>query len=200
MRISFIVVALNAGGSLRALLDDLRAQTLPPEQLEVLLVDSGSTDDTLAVMEAFAKSAPCGVRVLHNPKRWLASGINIALDAATGDAVIRLDAHARIPADFLERNVEAMEAGESIVEAATRELREETGALEFALHEICPYSVEDGGAESFGMLFFAEIYRLEPELHHEIQEIWRTRTLPENWTYPEVQPVLLAEAKRRGLI
>ena len=50
------------------------------------------------------------------------------------------------------------------------------------------------------MLFFAEIYRFEPELHHEIQEIWRTRTLPDNWTYPEVQPVLIAEAKRRGLI
>ncbi len=92
------------------------------------------------------------------------------------------------------------EAGESIAEAAARELREETGALEFALHEVCPYSVEDDGKESFGMLFFAEIRRLEPELRHEIQEIWRTRTLPENWTYPEIQPVLLAEAARRGLI
>ena len=115
MRISFIVVALNAGESLRALLGDLRAQTLPMEQLEVLLVDSGSSDDTLDVMEAFAQDAPCDVRVLHNPKRWLASGINVALDAATGDAVIRLDAHARIPADFLARNVEALDAGESIV-------------------------------------------------------------------------------------
>ena len=111
MRISFIVVALNAGESLRALLGDLRAQTLPMEQLEVLLVDSGSSDDTLDVMEAFAQDAPCDVRVLHNPKRWLASGINVALDAATGDAVIRLDAHARIPADFLARNVEALDAG-----------------------------------------------------------------------------------------
>ena len=92
------------------------------------------------------------------------------------------------------------EAGESIAEAAARELREETGALEFALHAICPYSVEDNGVERFGMLFFAEIYRFDPELHHEIQEIWRTRTLPENWTYPEIQPVLLAEAARRGLI
>ena len=34
MRISFIVVALNAGESLRALLSDLRAQTLPMEQLD----------------------------------------------------------------------------------------------------------------------------------------------------------------------
>ena len=58
MRISFIVVALNAGESLRALLGDLRAQTLPMEQLEVLLVDSGSSDDTLAVMEMFAQNAP----------------------------------------------------------------------------------------------------------------------------------------------
>ena len=92
------------------------------------------------------------------------------------------------------------EAGESIGEAAARELREETGALEFALHEICPYSVEDGGVETFGMLYYAEIYCLEPELHHEIREIWRTQTLPENWTYPEIQPVLLTEAARRGLI
>ena len=92
------------------------------------------------------------------------------------------------------------EAGERIAEAAARELREETGALEFALHEICPYSVEEGGITHFYMLFHAEIHSFDPELHHEIQEICRTRTLPDNWTYPEIQPVLLAEAARRGLI
>ena len=92
------------------------------------------------------------------------------------------------------------EQGETIGEAAARELREETGALEFDLHEICPYSVEDSGRESFGMLFHAEIYRFDTELHNEIQEIRCTQTLPENWTYPEIQPVLLAEASRRGLI
>ena len=92
------------------------------------------------------------------------------------------------------------EVGETIGEAAARELREETGALEFVLHALCPYSVEDGGKESFGMLFYAEIQSFDPELHHEIQEIRCTQTLPENWTYPEIQPVLLAEASRRGLI
>lgn len=115
MKISFIVVAYNAAGSLGALLEDLLAQTIPHEQIEALLVDSASTDATRAIMLDFAKATPFEVKVLDNPKRWLASGINVALDAATGDAVIRLDAHARIPADFLARNVEALDAGESIV-------------------------------------------------------------------------------------
>ena len=92
------------------------------------------------------------------------------------------------------------EPRESIGEAAARELKEETGAQEFELHEICPHSVEEGGITHFYMLFYAEIHNFDPELHHEIQEIWRTRMLPENWTYPEIQPVLLAEAARRGLI
>ena len=92
------------------------------------------------------------------------------------------------------------EPGETIFEAAARELKEETGALEFELRELCPYSVEDGGITRFYMLFHAEIYSFAPELCHEIQEIRRTRTLPDNWTYPEIQPELLAEAARRGLI
>ena len=115
MKISFIVVAYNAAGSLGALLEDLLAQTIPHEQIEALLVDSASTDATRAIMLDFAKATPFEVKVLDNPKRWLASGINVALAAATGDAIIRLDAHARIPKDFLENNLRALARGEDIV-------------------------------------------------------------------------------------
>ena len=115
MRISFIVVAYNAAGSLGALLGDLLVQTIPHEQIEALLVDSASTDATRAIMLDFAKATPFEVKVLDNPRRWLASGINVALAAATGDAIIRLDAHARIPKDFLENNLRALARGEDIV-------------------------------------------------------------------------------------
>ena len=114
-KISFIIVAYNAAGSLGALLDDLLAQTIPPEQIEALLVDSASTDATAQLMQDFAKKAPFAVRLLSNPRRWLASSINVALKAATGDAIIRLDAHARIPKDFLENNLRALALGEDIV-------------------------------------------------------------------------------------
>lgn len=113
--VSFAVVAYNAQACLSSLLSDLAEQDYPADRLEALLIDSASTDGTRAVMESFAARAPMRVRVLDNPKRWLAPGINIALDAAGGELFVRLDAHARIPKDFISKNVAAIERGEDIV-------------------------------------------------------------------------------------
>lgn len=94
------------------------------------------------------------------------------------------------------------EPGERIDETASRELREETGALEFTIRRICVYSVTAAdnfdGQESFGMLYFAEVKSFETELHSEIEKIILTDGLPEQWTYPEIQPELMKEAERRG--
>ena len=98
------------------------------------------------------------------------------------------------------------EIGEDILETAKRELQEETGAVDFDIRPICVYSVkgktrinENMDDESFGMLYYANIYSFE-ELHSEIEKILITDTLVENWTYPLIQPKLLEEAKNRGLI
>lgn len=95
------------------------------------------------------------------------------------------------------------EPGEAIAETAERELREETGAVDFDIKPICVYSVIDkdnfDGAETFGMLYHAEIHSFEA-LHSEIEQIVITGDLPAHWTYPKIQPMLLEEAKRRGVI
>lgn len=96
------------------------------------------------------------------------------------------------------------EPGESILETARRELMEETGAVEFEIQPVCIYSVtgktrvNDVGDESFGGLFYAEIASFG-EIHSEMEKIVLTDALPENWTYPEIQPALLKEAQRRGI-
>lgn len=87
------------------------------------------------------------------------------------------------------------EEGETIDEAAKRELYEETGALEYSISPICIYSVvKDGDVEneSFGKLYFAEITKFESELHSEMEKIIFTEELIENWTYPEIMPKLVA--------
>ena len=98
------------------------------------------------------------------------------------------------------------EDGETILETAKRELKEETGAVEFYIKPICVYSVkgktrvnENLDDESFGMLYYADIDSFE-ELHSEIETILITDKLVDNWTYPLIQPKLIEEAHKRGFI
>lgn len=94
------------------------------------------------------------------------------------------------------------EPGEDILDTAKRELYEETGAVDFDIKPICVYSVAEegisGSKETFGMLYYAEIRKFEKELQSEIEKIQITDQLPDKWTYPEIQPVLIKEAKKRG--
>lgn len=98
------------------------------------------------------------------------------------------------------------EPGERIDETAARELREETGALDFAIQPVCVYSVtgknrvNDTGEETFGKLYFAQIESFERELHSEMEKVLLLDALPENWTYPLLQPKMIEEAKRRGIL
>ena len=93
------------------------------------------------------------------------------------------------------------EAGEEINDTAKRELYEETGAAEFDIRPVCVYSVTSpdnfDGVETFGMLYFADIKKFESELHSEIEKIELFDELPDNWTYPLIQPELLKEFARR---
>ena len=94
------------------------------------------------------------------------------------------------------------ELGENILDAAKRELYEETGAIKYKIKPVCVYSVtflnDLNPEETFGMLYFADVFELEKELHSEIEKIIITETLPDNWTYPLIQPKLIDEAKIRG--
>ncbi len=96
------------------------------------------------------------------------------------------------------------ESGENIIDTAKRELYEETGAIKFEIKPVCVYSVTApdnfDGEETFGMLFFADIESFETELHSEIEEIELLDELPKRWTYPDIQPHLINEAKRRGFL
>ncbi len=113
---SIILVVHNERECLINLLQDLTLQDFPAERTEIILVDSASVDGTGHVMKDFADNySPRKIIILQNPYKITAPGLNLAIKAATGRFVLRLDAHTRIPTDFLTRNYEALEKGESVV-------------------------------------------------------------------------------------
>ena len=115
-KVSFLTIAYNEEAFLPALLDDLERQDYPHDDIEILMVDGGSTDGTKAILQDFAERTDfASCRVLNNPKRIQSAGWNLAIREATGDILIRMDAHGRIDPDFISHVVEEMEKGESIV-------------------------------------------------------------------------------------
>lgn len=110
------VIAYNEEKYLPHILDDICTQDYEHSQIEVVLVDSASTDSTKLIMQRFAKehSDYRDVKVLDNPKRTLPCGWNVALAKYQGDAILKVDAHSRIPSDFVSKNAAVLESGEYI--------------------------------------------------------------------------------------
>lgn len=115
--VSVAIVAYNEESCIEGILSDLTSQGYPHDRIEVVLVDGASSDGTKRKMIDFAErnergeNGFCRVVVLDNPKKVLPAGCNVALRAYSGDVFVRVDAHARIPSDFVENIVSVQKEG-----------------------------------------------------------------------------------------
>lgn len=99
MQISVICTVLNEGKSIHRLLDSLARQTRPPD--EVIFVDGGSTDDTVAILEQYAGRQRLPLRVITAPGANISRGRNIAITAAKGPIIASTDAGVRLDEGWL---------------------------------------------------------------------------------------------------
>lgn len=83
-----------------------------------------------------------------------------------------------------------IEPGETPMEAARRELYEESGALEYEIAPLCDYWAGDPEDWANGMVFRAVISKLGPLPESEMARVRTFDSLPENVTYPAITPVL----------
>lgn len=83
------------------------AQDYPAERMEILVCDGRSTDRTRDMVESMKLRHP-GLRVVDNPRRTTATGLNAGIRAARGEIIIRVDGHAEIACDFVRACVEEL--------------------------------------------------------------------------------------------
>ena len=108
MKVSVILTVLNEGPAIHRLLESLAAQTRLPD--EVVVVDGGSRDDTLAILQASAGHGHLPLRVLVEPGANISRGRNVAIAAASGDVIASTDAGVRLAPDWLAELVAPFEA------------------------------------------------------------------------------------------
>ena len=104
--VSIIVPCYNMSAFLEETLASVCASDYP--HFEVLVIDDGSTDDSLAKAEAFA-SRDSRVRVIHRENGGLSAARNTGLQHAKGKYILPVDADDRISSIFISHAVDAME-------------------------------------------------------------------------------------------
>ena len=108
MRVSCILPCRNEEKFIGACIDSFLATEYPRDQLELLIVDGASNDRTREIVAGYAERYPW-IRLLDNPKRIVPTALNIGIKAATGDVIVRLDAHVVYPPDYVPKCVAALE-------------------------------------------------------------------------------------------
>ena len=115
--VTFGVIAYNEQKYLPDLLEDLLNQNYDTKKIEVVFVDGESTDETRRIMADFKREHQnefYSINIFNNKNRIQPSGWNIVINHSTSEIILRIDAHARLPKDFISKNVYRINSGEDV--------------------------------------------------------------------------------------
>lgn len=109
--VSIVIPCLNEEAVVAKCLDSLLANDYPKEKLEVWVVDGMSKDRTRAIVEEFNRRFSF-IRLIDNPQLTQQSGLNLGIEHAQGDIIIRMDAHCSFSSNYISQCVRyLMESG-----------------------------------------------------------------------------------------
>lgn len=118
--VTIAVPCLDEAAHIEQCVRTIQAQTYPRGALEILVADGGSTDGTRAILARLAEGDP-RIRVIDNPRRIQAAGMNALIAVARGDVIVRMDVHCEYAADYVEACVRVLgESGADNVGGAQR--------------------------------------------------------------------------------
>ncbi len=106
--VSVIMPVHNEGNFILRSLGALLEQTYPKERMEIILADGMCTDNTRQLAEQIAGESTIPVCFVDNVKKIAPSGLNLALGAAKGAIIVRVDGHTIVEPDYVAECVDAL--------------------------------------------------------------------------------------------
>lgn len=123
--VTTMIVVRNEEKYIRTAILSFLNQNYPKDRMELIIIDGMSTDNTVqvareTVAEYIAANGPVEVRYLENPKMNLAAGWNLGIQAAKGEYVVRIDAHAQADHQMVSKCVQILQTHEDVACAGGR--------------------------------------------------------------------------------
>lgn len=119
-RVSILIPCLNEEAHIERVVRQALGQSHPKELVEVLVADGGSSDATRAIL-ARLRRLDERLLLMSNPARIQAAALNAMIRRSTGEVLVRMDAHADYPSDYVERCLRALgSSGAAVVGGAQR--------------------------------------------------------------------------------
>jgi len=100
--VSVIIPCRNEARFIAVCLDSILASDYP--RFEVIVADGMSADGTREIVARYGE-----VQMIDNPRKITPAGLNLAIGAARGEIILRMDAHARVARDYISGCVAALE-------------------------------------------------------------------------------------------
>ena len=113
--VSIIIPVKNGAGTLRDCVESIASQDYPIDQLEVVIVDNGSTDNSFKIFQELQSTLKLSLAWNSIEGRGKAWALNAGIHLTSGEYVLGVDCDVVMAGDAVRRIVEAMEADPKVV-------------------------------------------------------------------------------------
>jgi succinoglycan biosynthesis protein ExoA len=106
--VTIAMPAYNEEHYIEACIRSVQDQDYPADRIEILVADGRSTDRTREILAELSEIDP-RIRMVDNPERLQAAGLNKLIREARGEIVVRMDVHCEYAPSYVRKCVETME-------------------------------------------------------------------------------------------
>ncbi len=108
--VSLVIPVRNEAEFIEKCIQSVLKQDYPQENIEALLIDGLSDDQTKAIITKYNQKYPSTIKYFENPMETVPYAMNIGIRNAKGQYILRLDGHAEYPENYVSRCITTLKA------------------------------------------------------------------------------------------